>query len=270
MLSRKQRPLTVVGRTGPDPAAPADPGASLAEQALAHADELYGLARHLCATTSDAEDIVQETYARALGGVARLTPGSNLRAWLFRILRNCFIDQARRKKIVLEIADDTVADRPAHEVWDTAALDQLRYLAAAVATLDEIVGDHLRIVGSPRPLDVESNDMHNVKPWFTGKLDFVPPVNFVGDGEFHLRGGALAVFQGHKAAAFVHQRRLHTITLLVHADAAAGPRAETTRRGFHVISWASGGIGLALVSDIGWDDLRQLEARLGSASGEKE
>src|SRR3954467_8024601 len=124
MLSRKPRPLAVVAER-PDPAA------SLAEQALAHADELYGLARHLCATTSDAEDLVQETYARALGGGAPPAPGPPLRAWLFRILRNCFIDQARRKKIVLEIADDTVADRSAHEVWDTAALDQLRYLAAA-------------------------------------------------------------------------------------------------------------------------------------------
>ena len=141
MLSRKPRPLSVVGRTDPAaPAAPADPVASIAEQALAHVDELYGLARHLCGTTSDAEDLVQETYARALGGVARLAADSNLRAWLFRILRNCFIDQARRKKIVLEISDDSVGDRPAHEVWDTAALDQLRYLAAAdleraVATL---------------------------------------------------------------------------------------------------------------------------------------
>jgi RNA polymerase sigma-70 factor (ECF subfamily) len=148
MLSRKQRPLAVVAGRGdragpadprgpgdpadpPDPAHPMQPATSLAEQALAYADELYGLARHLCASTSDAEDIVQETYARALGGVARLAPGSNLRAWLFRILRNCFIDQARRKKVVLEIADDTVGERTAHEVWDTAALDQLRYLAAA-------------------------------------------------------------------------------------------------------------------------------------------
>jgi anti-sigma factor RsiW len=134
--------------------------------------------------------------------------------------------------------------------------------AADVAGLDETVGDHLRIVTAVHPLDVESNDMHNVKPWFTGRLDFVPPVSFLGDDEFRLRGGELAVFLGHKAAAFVYQRRLHTISLFVFADAAARPREETEARGFHVLSWSSGGFGMALVSDIGWDDLRLLEARL--------
>jgi len=128
MFSSRKPKLAVV----PDAAAPRAPDSRpLAEQALDHVDELYGLARHLCATTSDAEDIVQETYARALGGAARFAAGSNLRAWLFRILRNCFIDQARRKKIVLEIADDGLDAMPVHESWDAAAPEQLRYLAAA-------------------------------------------------------------------------------------------------------------------------------------------
>jgi anti-sigma factor RsiW len=138
----------------------------------------------------------------------------------------------------------------------------VRAPARDAAVIDEAVGDHLRIVGAQHPLDVETNDLHNVKPWFTGRLDFVPPVSFVGDDEFRLRGGELAVFLGHKAAAFVYQRRLHMISLFVFADSAARPREETTSRGFHVITWASDGFGMALVSDVNWDDLRLLEARL--------
>ncbi|HEX4419867.1 MAG TPA: hypothetical protein VH165_18260 [Kofleriaceae bacterium] len=134
--------------------------------------------------------------------------------------------------------------------------------ALADALADEAVGDHLRIIGAQHPLEVESSDVHNVKPWFTGRIDFVPPVTFIGDDEFRLRGGELAVFLGHKAAAFVYQRRLHTISLFVFADTAAPPRAETTIRGFHVLTWSTGGLGMALVSDVAWDDLRMLEARL--------
>ena len=66
----------------------------------------------------------------------------------------------------------------------------------------EAVGDHLRVLGA-HALDVETNDMHNVKPWFAGKLDFTPPVSFLGDDEFQLKGGSVAVFLGHKAATFV-------------------------------------------------------------------
>jgi|GEM_PF-2171174 len=138
----------------------------------------------------------------------------------------------------------------------------VRQPAVDAALSDEAMGDHLRIVSALHPLDVEASDLHNVKPWFTGRLDFVPPVTFIGDDEFRLRGGSLAVFLGHKAAAFVYQRRLHTISLFVFADTQVRSRQETTTRGFHVIAWTTSGFGMALVSDINWDDLRLLEARL--------
>ena len=70
---------------------------SLGQRALAHADTLYNLARYLTGSAADAEDLVQETYVRALGAAAAFD-GRNLKAWLFRILRNTFIDRYRKQK----------------------------------------------------------------------------------------------------------------------------------------------------------------------------
>jgi RNA polymerase sigma-70 factor (ECF subfamily) len=118
---------------------------SLAERALDHVEELYGLAYHLCGNAADAEDLVQETFARALAGAARFDDG-NLRAWLFRILRNGFIDRARRRNIVLEIPDEAI-DETAVETWDTSALEQLRYVTAGeVARAIESLPIELRFV----------------------------------------------------------------------------------------------------------------------------
>ena len=67
------------------------------EEALELADQVYRLARRLVRTREEAEDLVQETYARAFRSWRSYTPGTNLRAWLLRILTNLNIDRGRRE-----------------------------------------------------------------------------------------------------------------------------------------------------------------------------
>ena len=79
-------------------------------------DQIYNLAYWLCGNRTDAEDLVQETYAKALKGFRSFEQGTNLRAWMIRILRNTFLTSrsglAAQKTSPLE--DDDVQDYDSH------------------------------------------------------------------------------------------------------------------------------------------------------------
>ena len=68
------------------------------EDALALSDQVYRVARHLANSREEAEDLVQETYARAFRSWRSFQPGTNLRAWLLRILTNLNIDRGRHRQ----------------------------------------------------------------------------------------------------------------------------------------------------------------------------
>jgi RNA polymerase sigma-70 factor (ECF subfamily) len=68
------------------------------EEALELSDQVYRVARHLVGSREAADDLVQETYVRAFRSWQQYTPGTNLRAWLLRILTNLNIDRGRRQQ----------------------------------------------------------------------------------------------------------------------------------------------------------------------------
>jgi RNA polymerase sigma-70 factor (ECF subfamily) len=112
------------------------------EDALELADQVYRVARRLVGTREEAEDLVQETYARAFRSWRSFTPGTNLRAWLLRILTNLNVDRGRKAQRSpdvqpLEEGDYYLANRLA-EAAGEQALDQERVVQRL--SQDSIVG----------------------------------------------------------------------------------------------------------------------------------
>ena len=70
-------------------------------------DQLYNFARWLTHDTAEAEDLVQEAYAKALRGFSSFRPGTNFRAWMYRILRNSFLSSRTGLKATVALDENT-------------------------------------------------------------------------------------------------------------------------------------------------------------------
>jgi anti-sigma factor RsiW len=136
---------------------------------------------------------------------------------------------------------------------------QQRVLASATAS--ELIDAHVRSLQPGHLTDVISTDQHTVKPWFDGKLDFIPPVNDYTAQGFSLVGGRLDVLNGHDVAALVYARRKHTINLFVW-PARQGETALYgwgSREGYNWGMWQAGDMRFCLVSDAAQSDLHELQ-----------
>jgi RNA polymerase sigma-70 factor (ECF subfamily) len=139
--------------------------APLEQEAIAQIDALYRTALRMTRSSSDAEDLVQETYLRAFRSLHQFTEGTNLRAWLFRIMTNTYINDYRKRQrrptstslddiedfyLYDHLVDSVVqpqSDNPEAEVLErlttaniTDAIDELPEEFRQVVTLADVEG----------------------------------------------------------------------------------------------------------------------------------
>lgn len=127
-------PPPTVGLAGPQLGAQVGQGPKAGEAALfnematQHLDSLYRTALRLTGRPHDAEDLVQETYLRAWRSLHTYRPGTNPKAWLFRILHNAHIDRFRASSRTVPTVDELEGQDPAfvvHETPETLVMDGL-------------------------------------------------------------------------------------------------------------------------------------------------
>lgn len=134
-----------------DEATVRDPGAFV-DQALVHADQLYAAAMRLAKNPSDAADLVQETFLKAYQAFHQYEQGTNLKAWLYRILTNTYINLYRkRSKEGFQAALDDM------EEWQVGGAESLTQSATRSAEAEAI--DRM-------PASVVKDALHSVQEEF--------------------------------------------------------------------------------------------------------
>lgn len=120
-------------------------------EALSYMDQLYAAALRLTRNSADAEDLVQETYAKAFKAQDKFTMGTNLKAWLYRIQTNAFINTYRKKQREPKRTDaDTVED------WQLAAAAE--HQSSGLASAEQEALDSLGDTEVRRALSELSDD----------------------------------------------------------------------------------------------------------------
>ena len=116
---------------------------TFADDVVGYAAKLRGYARKLGGNRSLVDDIVQDTILRALVHSDQFEPGTNLSAWLYTILRNCYFNEVRRAKRLAVLTEETIADQQSSivgdQIWTVEAKEIAEHFAALPRTQREAI-----------------------------------------------------------------------------------------------------------------------------------
>jgi RNA polymerase sigma-70 factor, ECF subfamily len=118
-----------------------DLAARFEDEAVPYTDQLFPVAVRMTRGREDAEDLVQETMARAWAAFGHFEQGTNVRAWLYRIMTNTFISGYRRRERVPVLMREDLTDRVALPMWPSG-LPALR--SAEAEALDRMPAEEIR------------------------------------------------------------------------------------------------------------------------------
>jgi anti-sigma factor RsiW len=132
--------------------------------------------------------------------------------------------------------------------------------------VDEVLASHIRSLLPGHLTDIASNNQHNVKPWFAGRVNLSPPVPRLDSLGFPLVGGRLDYVAGHSAAVVVYTRAQHVINVFWWAPLDGEPDERgagvASDNGYHLISGRRDGLQYWIVSDVNVAELQQFRRLL--------
>lgn len=128
----------------------------------------------------------------------------------------------------------------------------------------DVLSAHIRSLLQDRPVQVASSDIHMVKPWFAGRIEFAPAVADLAANGFPLAGGRVDFVGGRRVAGLVYHRRRHVVTVFMWpADGAQDGRpASLKASGYNLLTWRKAGMTYWAASDLNEAEMRAFQSLL--------
>ncbi len=138
---------------------------------------------------------------------------------------------------------------------------------AASATVAQLIDQHVTMLASANPIDVISNDTHNVKPWYQGRLPFSFELpELAKDSPFTLIGGKVVYVEHSAGAEVVYQVRQHKISVFVFQARDVYSEPYAGGQNFVVNSWQQNGLQFYVVTDAAKENTERLRTLLEEAN----